>query len=82
MGTIQYIDAKTAREVSDGVNKGGSVAVYDDIQAVLGTGIYHIFTEYPLSEVTRKNLTDKGYKVEDLPQIANQKDGIYHKVSW
>lgn len=82
MATIQYITAQEARKVSDAINEGGSVAVYDDIQSVLGTGAYHIFTEYPLSEATRKNLLDKGYKVEDLPQIAIQKDGIYHKVSW
>lgn len=79
---IQYITAQEARAVSDAINEKGSFAVYDDIQSVLGTGLYHIFTEYPISEVTRKNLIDKGYKVEDLPQIAIQRDGIYHKVSW
>lgn len=74
---MTFITAKEARKITDQINEMGSVAVYDDINNALGTGIDFIYTSYPISEVTRKNLEGKGYIVEDI-----QKDNVYHRVSW
>lgn len=79
---MTFITAKEARKITDSVNEMGSSAVYDDINEALGTGIDHVYTSYPISKVTRKNLEEKGYKVEDMKQLAIMRDNRYHRISW
>ena len=78
----RLITAKRPREISDKVNEHGTIAVYDLITNAVVTGKTYVYLDFPLSTKSKQNFLDRGYCVEDLGNIAIQKDDLYHKVSW
>lgn len=77
-----FITAKEARRITDKVNEYGTIAVYDLIEKTIDTGKSYVLIDFPLSNISKLKLQEKGFKIEDLSESSIHTNDLYHKVSW
>jgi hypothetical protein len=53
-------------------------SIYDE--ALKGEN--ELFIYFSLNKKTVSTLNQKGFKIENVPNIAIQKDGLYHVIRW
>lgn len=74
-------DAKAAKALSTQTGK----SLFDVlvlIKAAAKNGDDNILLKEPLSKNTIYKLKERDFSVFNYPQLAIQKEGFYHKISW
>lgn len=82
MDDLKDFNADKARNISNVVDETELYEVLSDIKKRAENKIRHMTIYKQLSYHTRKQLIKRGFNLEDMEDIAIQRDGVYHQISW
>lgn len=80
---MKDFNAKQAKQITDSQYTEQLYDILAQIKyrAEEGKSVLHIYSGH-VRDKTKKELTDRGFRVVDHPSIAQQKDNLYYSIYW